>query len=708
MAETTFQVGILGAGYIADWHAKALKHVEGVRLKAVCDLSLGRAQAFANAWGLNGMFSSIDEMLAAAPDLDAVHVLLPPQHHAAAARRLIGAGVNVLLEKPMAVTPEECEGLTALARERGVTLGVSHNFLFASPYEKLRADVRAGRLGKIEHVTITWAKELGFIRHGPFDHWSVRDPANAMLEVGVHSAAHLIDLVGEPDEMHVHVSRPADLPGTGVRAYRRWHVHALRGDAAVDLNFALGAGYTEHWIHVRGSLGSATCDLEGNTYVLRRDTRYSMDVNRFLTVGGAGAAVERQAWGNLFRYALGKAKLAKGGNAFEESIAGSLRAFYAGLRAKSLDERISGETGTRVVRVARTIGERAPRSEAGAKPQAVTGATGAKILVTGGTGFIGRELVKQLLARGERVRIVTRRAGALPFDFDTTNLEVVTGNILADADQEKALEGIEVVYHLARGNGNTYDEYLRDDVEPTRKLAEKCNARGVRRFIYTSSIVVFNWADNGAAIRDDSPVDAKVHRRAAYTRAKAEAERLLLAMHKEKGLPVVIVRPGIVIGPGGDPCHWGVGMWQTPGVCQVWGRGENPLPFVLVEDVAAGMILAQDKDEAVGKAFNLVDEPLLSAREYLAEFERAGGVELQKLYTPTWWFFAGECVKYAVKVAVRHPGRTLPSWRDWNARREMSRYDTSLTRRVLGWKPAGDRAKLIERGIHAPVKEWLA
>jgi len=708
MSNPVLQVGFLGAGYIADWHAKALRHVKGTRLAAVCDVSMSRAQAFADTWNVDGVYSSIDEFIRRAR-LDAVHVLLPPQHHAGAARQLLTAGLNVLLEKPMAIAAEDCENLALLAREKNVLLGVSHNFLFAAPYEQLRHDVKAGRLGRIDHVSITWNKELGFIKSGPFDHWAVREPGNAMLEVGAHSAAHLVDLVGAPDhaQMRVQVSRPVELP-TGAVAYRRWHVYAQHGDVAAELNFSLAPGYPEHVIHVRGTLGAATCDFEANTYVLRRDSRYSLDLNRFRTARAAGTGIARQAWGNLLRYGMGKAKLLRGGNAFEASIAGSLKAYYAALRSDGvLDPRIGSEMGADVVRVARMIADEAPKRAATVREVAPRPARHATTLVTGGTGFIGRELVKQLLARGERVRVMTRQTGVLPFDFDTTHLDVMTGNILADSDQEKALKGIDVVYHLARGSGKTYGDYLKDDVDPTRRLAEKATAAGVKRFIYTSSIVVLNWADHRQAIRDDATVDRAIHRRAAYTRAKGENERVLTAMQNEKGLPLVIVRPGIVVGPGSDPCHWGVGMWQSPGVCQVWGDGKNPLPFVLVEDVAAGMILAQDEPAAVGKSFNLVDEPMLSARDYLAEFERAGGIELQKLYTPTWRFFAADLLKYFVKVVVRHPGRTRPSWRDWNARRELSRYDTAIARLVLGWKPAGNRATLVERGVHEPVRRWL-
>ncbi|HEX8417602.1 MAG TPA: NAD(P)-dependent oxidoreductase, partial [Methylobacterium sp.] len=560
----------------------------------------------------------------------------------------------------------------------------------------------------IDHVAINWHKELPFIRQGPFDHWAVREPENAILEVGAHALAHLIDLVGEPsaERMLVDVSRPATLPA-GMVAYRHWHVHALHDDTVVDLTVSLSPGYTEHAIHVRGSLGSATCDFESDTYMLRRHTRYATDIDRFLTVTRTGVATATQASRNFSNYVLSKAKLSSEGNAFATSIRRSLEAFYAAVEGRGpVDARISGETGSRVVRLACRIGRAAPKS-APLPTRIPPRARQADILVTGGTGFIGRELVKQLLARGRRVRVVTRRTEAHPFE-DCPNLEVVAGNILIDADQARALDGIRSVFHLARGSGKTYDEYLRDDVDPTRRLAEKAVALGVERFVYTSSIVVFNWADHGRVIRDDSPVDRSVHRRGCYTRAKAEAERILLRIHENEGLPVVIVRPGIVVGAGGDPCHWGVGMWQAPGVCQVWGEGNNALPFVLVQDVAAALILALDNEAAVGRTFNLVDAPMLSAREYLAEYERAGGLELQKLYTPTWRFFAADCVKYAVKLMVRHPNRTQPSWRDWNARREMSLYDTSLTRSVLGWKPAGDRERLIELGVHAAVREMLA
>jgi predicted dehydrogenase len=193
--------------------------------------------------------------------LDTVHVLLPPDRHFAAARSLLESGVHVFLEKPMCNNADDCESLTRIADERGLRVGVGHNFLFSRCYEQLRRDVRSGVLGLIDDVTINWHRPLPAAVFGPFNIWMLRDPRNIMLEIGSHSVAHMLDLVGEPEEMLVHPSNPVDLP-TGRKFFRRWQVNAFKGQTAVELRFSFVPGFSEYTIHVRGSLGSATADFE--------------------------------------------------------------------------------------------------------------------------------------------------------------------------------------------------------------------------------------------------------------------------------------------------------------------------------------------------------------------------------------------------------------------------------------------------------------
>jgi predicted dehydrogenase len=346
-----FSTAILGAGYIADWHCRSLR---GGRLVAVCDRDADRAKSLADRYRIPSTFTDLAALLANAKP-DVVHVLLPPAHHFAAAEQILRAGAHVLLEKPMALTGDECRSLGELARQQGRAVGVSHNFLFAPVYERLRADVKAGKLGRLDQVTISWNRELGQVRGGPFGGWLFREPGNVMLDVGPHSAAHLLDLVGDPDRLTAEADRWIELP-TGAAFARRWRARAYVAETIVDLNWSFEAGYPEHVIHVRGTAGSATADLERGVYVLRRGGASGQDdIDRYRWTVREARALGGQARAQFGRYVLSKFRLSRRGSLFGTSIARSLAAFYVGL-SSSTDERLSASFAGRVVDTCRRIG----------------------------------------------------------------------------------------------------------------------------------------------------------------------------------------------------------------------------------------------------------------------------------------------------------------------------------------------------------------
>jgi nucleoside-diphosphate-sugar epimerase len=142
-------------------------------------------------------------------------------------------------------------------------------------------------------------------------------------------------------------------------------------------------------------------------------------------------------------------------------------------------------------------------------------------------------------------------------------------------------------------------------------------------------------------------------------------------------------------------------------VCQIWGDGNSKLPLVLVEDVAAGLIQAMHVPGIEGRSFNLVADPCLSAQEYLDELDRAGNMKIQRHATPIANFYLKDLMKWVVKVAVRHPERRMPSYRDWESRTGKAVFDCSAAKSVLGWKPTIARSELIRRGISEPLREFL-
>jgi predicted dehydrogenase/nucleoside-diphosphate-sugar epimerase len=703
------RAAIVGTGYIADFHARAIQQAEGVELVSVCDANLNRAKSFAAQWGITKVFDSLKSMLDS-EHVDTVHVLVPPDQHHSLAKIALQSGVNVFLEKPMCTSAEEADELLALARDDGLRVGVSHNLLYSGAYRRLRETIRSGVLGPLDHVTFNQFAELGQIRFGPFDSWMLCAPGNVILEIGSHVASALIDLVGMPDSVVATVDRRVDLPG-GKHVFRRWRVRATAGRAAIDININLAPGFSQRGVNVRGLIGSATADFDANTCTTDQGSPLSIDLDRYKRTRLLIRELRLQAWETLRDFALSKLKLRRRGNHFQASILDSVAAFYHGLRFDTaFDNRVAGPTGRDVVELCGKI-----IRAAGVEPQRVlaprprrTSRIHPTVLVLGGTGFIGRELVRQLLTAGYGVRAAVRNSGAVLEELNSTKLDIVSVDIGSEAHLRAAMSGISFVYHLARVNAKTWEDNLRRDVEPTRLVAEACLATNVKRLIYTGTIDSYYAGAKAGTITENTPLDRNIERRNYYARAKAAAEAILTEMHRTKGLPIVVFRPGIVIGQRGNPFHWGVGMWASPGVCQVWGDGKNELPFVLVGDVAAGLVRGIQVDGIEGRSYNLVDLPLLTARDYLKELQRRAGMKIAIQYQPIWRFYSTDLAKWLVKVAVRHPDRRLPSYFDWESRTQKATFDCTLTRTELGWEPASNRERILDEGIGRSLLSWLA
>ncbi|HEX9100595.1 MAG TPA: NAD-dependent epimerase/dehydratase family protein, partial [Polyangia bacterium] len=234
------------------------------------------------------------------------------------------------------------------------------------------------------------------------------------------------------------------------------------------------------------------------------------------------------------------------------------------------------------------------------------------VLVIGGSGFIGRVLVAQLLERGCAVRVMSRRAGR-----DDGSVQYVQGDVSDRASILRAADGIDVVYDLSMAFGETWADYERTMIKGAENVASVVLERGIRRLIYTSTIAGLYLAKAGSVDESAGP-DPKPELRSWYARAKILAEGVLGKLHRERALPVVVFRPGIVVGVGNKLSHPGIGVWVSPTVCSVVGNGCTPLPMVLVEDVAQALVLAKDAPGVDGKTFNLAGDVRPSAAEYVA------------------------------------------------------------------------------------------
>lgn len=705
MNKNIIKVGLLGAGYIVDSHAKAIQALPDVEITAVCDRATDKAEMTAQTYGIPNVFSDLTEMLKL--DLDVVHVLLPPDLHVDTTKEILEAGKHAFLEKPMGLESKACQSLVDLAKEKNLKLGVNHNFLFLPAYEKLRQEAKDGTLGNLDHVTINWLFALGLIQFGPFNNWMLREPQNLWFELGPHLTAFMMDLFGPLDSLTTQVSREIDLPG-GSRVYRKWHIHGVKGNSTVDLNMSVVPGYTDRSITVRGHAATAKCDFDRDVYYRDEPSGHGMLFDSYVTNKSIAKQLAKNSWSNLTSSIKNTLKKSPEANPFGISIARSIKSYYETLDGE-LDSRVDGQFGVDVIKACEEITKKADFKKPKSKQKwtVLPPSKTPTVLVIGGTGFIGRYLVKQLTDAGHGVRVITRGASAGNIGLAGLPVELVQGDIASESFMSEALKGIEVVYDLAKATGSKWEDYYQNDVLVTKNIAECAQKAGVKQFIYTGTIDSHYSANVNETITSDTPLDTNMKNRNLYARSKAACEALLLDMHKKSGFPVTIFRPGVVIGTGCPPAHWGVGMFQSESRVQFWGSGENKLPLVLVDDVASALVLAHGRTDIAGETFLLTDAPLLSGKEYVDIVSNTLGTTLRAEPTPIFKFFLIDAFKEAAKNIIKHPNRKVPSYRDWDSRSHRATYDNSKTKQVLGWKPVEDKEILVEKGIVQAVNAFM-
>jgi nucleoside-diphosphate-sugar epimerase len=235
-------------------------------------------------------------------------------------------------------------------------------------------------------------------------------------------------------------------------------------------------------------------------------------------------------------------------------------------------------------------------------------------------------------------------------------------------------------------------------VDSALAVAERAVAAGVKRLIHVGSISGLYLGDPAESITGATPPDVEAEQRNLYARGKAEADRALLAFAAEKGLDLVILRPGLVVGSGTPPLHGGLGFFNNEQHVIGWNRGLNPLPFVLVEDVADAILKSVDAPALPGRTYNLVGDVRPTAREFVDMLVAATGRPIAYHPQSVDWLYTAELFKWGIKRAT---GKSvdIPSRRDLVSRGLAAQFDCSDAKRDLDWHPVQDRAAFIAMAV---------
>jgi nucleoside-diphosphate-sugar epimerase len=562
--------------------------------------------------------------------------------------------------------------------------------------------VQKGEIGRVEHVQVTLSVPLAQLDAGDFAHWMFRAPRNIVYEQAVHPLCQVHALVGRAQGVAVTLLGLRELQ-PGQRFVDRWAVSGRGERASMQLYLAFGQGFTRSTLQVIGSDGSLEADLFHNALSGERKTVWLDFWNSFLATSGRGKALKRDARSVLLGWMRTTLGLGPREDAFFAGMRGSIEGFYRALQtggALPTDALQAAEVLDWCDAIA-AIAPSAPPAQASLPAPGPPRAN--EVVVLGATGFIGKRTVAKLLEARLPVTIVARRPHALTPDVIAAvrdgRVRFFAGSLEDAGTTSRALEGAPTVLQLATRSGDTWDKVQRSMVNGSRDLALAALERKVARFVYVSSIAALYTGHDARerVISDSTPTDPEPDARPLYARGKIAAEAALRVLHASRKLPLVIVRPGVVMGAGAPPQHSGLGLWQRDNHCIGWGAGTNPLPLVWVDDVADALVkVAQHRGgDLDGKTLNLCARTSLTARDVVAELARATGRNIHFHPRSLAKSQMMEVGKYVVKKAGRRPGVEWPSWHDLKARALVPGFSCDIAREKLGWKPIEERQALL-------------
>ena len=254
-----------------------------------------------------------------------------------------------------------------------------------------------------------------------------------------------------------------------------------------------------------------------------------------------------------------------------------------------------------------------------------------RILVTGATGFTGKNLVRHLCKLDKKVRVIVRDKSKFEDLTCTYNIDVVEGSI-ADPDiVNKAMKGIRKVFHVAaifRTAGISDQVYWDTHVKGTELLMAAALKEGVEKFVHTSTVGVHGDVGHELANEESpySPGDI-------YQVTKLEAEKKVHKFYKEKGLPLVVIRPTAIYGPG-DLRLLKLFKIASHKISIVLGKGNIKYHMVYIDDLIQGYLLASEVKEAVGEAFIIGGDEIYSLNELLGTISETLKTSKRKIHLP--------------------------------------------------------------------------
>ncbi len=319
-----------------------------------------------------------------------------------------------------------------------------------------------------------------------------------------------------------------------------------------------------------------------------------------------------------------------------------------------------------------------------------------KVLVTGGTGFTGKALVRRLLDAGHQVVAMDYKEGLKTQELREWGAEVVIGSVTDKELVRRCMAGVNVVHHLAAAFRELnvpnayYDEV---NVGGTRNVLEAAWEAKVSKFIYCSTCGVHGNIDHPPAGED-----APIHPADYYQRTKYQAEPVVQEYFK-KGMKTVILRPAAIYGPGDPERFFMIFRRVSAGKFPMFGSGHTLYHPLYIDNLVDAFMLAMEPGKGDGQVYLIADEDYVQIEDLVKRVAKVLGVEVRIPHYPVWPVIVVGHIVEKLCNPFRITPPIFPRRVDWY--RQNRAFDIGKAKRELGYKPAVNLDEGLKR-----TAEW--
>ena len=534
------RVAIFGAGKMAMNHIKAISLQENARLVAIADPAIGLINTNRELPRDVPVFNDPEELLSKI-ETDVIHICTPPKTHFDLSILALRHKANIYVEKPFTLNVIDAKKVISLAEESGLRLCAGHQLLFEEP--ALRAKEYMAKIGRIVHVESYFS--FNPVR-GSMDGKTIMSPLEQLVDILPHPVYLLLHFIKY--NSHRKNSDPVQIRVINTNTFRNIQgIFHYRG-ATGNLSVTLEGRPIESYIKVFGTNGNLYIDFVRGTISILAGPGVS-GISKVINPYSQSWQTASGTTKSLLKRLLKKQKSYPG---LFEIIKSFYKSILSGEPIDVSNENILEtvaicEEVTKYLRKAETEEYAMEKADMERREYQLQSAdtTRGGVLITGGTGFLGRAVAAELRKRNWATRVVSRN---IPVPSKKIpGVEYVIADLGGDIPTE-VLKDISVVVHCAAETFGGKEAHKRNSIEATRNILTSMSNAGVKKIILISSIAVLKtFQETGKPVDENTPLVTDGEGRGAYVWGKVESEKLACILCRELNIDIRVIRPGALV-----------------------------------------------------------------------------------------------------------------------------------------------------------------